>query len=69
MFQEMVEAFQIFSKYSDKKYLLGAEHDILFVYVEPSRVLPEDIERLKILGFIPIFGSDEYGSNYFLMYI
>lgn len=51
MFKELVEAFTIFAKYSDDSYVLGAEHDVIYVYVHPKKVSKEDIDRLEALGF------------------
>jgi hypothetical protein len=47
----MIEAFTIFAKYGDEKYILGAEHDVIFVYLDPKLVSKDDKKRLKELGF------------------
>jgi len=54
---ELIEALQIFSKYTDKSYCYGAEHDEFYVWVEPELVSDEDKVRLEEIGFIPEDGN------------
>ncbi|MBF84881.1 MAG: hypothetical protein CL489_10510 [Acidobacteria bacterium] len=49
--KDLIEAFEIFAKYTEDKYCFGCEHDELFVYVDPEDVSSEDLKRLKELGF------------------
>ena len=51
MFKELAEVMTIFAKYSEEGYMLGAEHDVIYVYVNPEKVSEEDIKRLDELGF------------------
>ncbi len=48
---DLIEALQIFSKYTNTKYPTHCEHDKLTVVVDPEKVSPEDIKRLDQLGF------------------
>jgi hypothetical protein len=49
--KELLEAFQIFAKYTDEKHPTHCEHDLLHVCVDPSKVSNEDVTRLSELGF------------------
>lgn len=63
--KDLIEAFTIFSKYSDSKYPTHCEHDELMVMVDPSTVSPEDLKRLEELGFnakSDMFYSFRFGS-------
>ena len=69
-FQGLIEACQIFSKYSDSKTPTHCEHDVLYITcVRPDDVSEEDMERLEELGFLPdredldCFMSFWYGSS------
>ena len=59
---ELIQALQIFSKYTDKLYPTGCEHDELYVYVSPDDVSEEDITLLDALGFVEDRGSDRFYS-------
>lgn len=54
-----VEALNIFSRYLDKgldeTFFSGAEHDVLYLYVDPEDLHPNssDGKRLRALGFHP----------------
>lgn len=48
---QLLEAITIFSKYKFGDYDYGAEHDQLFIYVDPETVSEEDIARLEELSF------------------
>lgn len=48
---DLIEALQIFLKYTDTKYPTHCEHDILTVNVDPALVSKEDKERLHDLDF------------------
>lgn len=62
---DLIEALQIFRKYTDTKYPTNCSHDELAICdVEPSSVSGEDVKRLEELGFI-ISGEDE---AYFLSF-
>lgn len=49
--ENLIKALKIFAKYTNKKYPTGCEHDVLYVYVNPSIVSEEDIKKLEELGF------------------
>lgn len=49
--EELREAFEIFSNYTDEKYLLHAKYDEIRVSVNPREVSEKDKERLEELGF------------------
>lgn len=48
--EALAEAFEIFSKYSDRKWLVQCQHDEMLVRVS-EEVGEEDRERLEELGF------------------
>ena len=50
---DLIEALQILSKYTDLNYPIGCEYDILSVWVDPKLVSRADRERLDELGFAP----------------
>ena len=50
---DLLEAIQIFAKYTDEKYPTWCEHDVFHVCVDPAKVSEEDIKRLNELGFFP----------------
>ena len=65
--KDLIEALQIFSKYSDTEWPTHCEHDELRVCVDPAIVSKEDIKRLDELGFFPeededCFLSFKFGS-------
>jgi len=47
---DLIKALHIFRKYTDKKYPIGCEHDVLYVYVDPADVSDEDIKELDKLA-------------------
>jgi len=50
---DLIEALQIFAKYTDAKFPTTCEHDILIIAgVEQTHVMPGDNMRLYELGFI-----------------
>ena len=62
---KLIEALQIFQKYSNPRYPTHCEHDMLYVCIEPKIVSQEDIDKLKKLGFYDdkdYFYSFKYGS-------
>lgn len=64
---ELIEALQIFKKYTNEKYPCWCAHDEFHICVEPEEVSDEDIEKLEELGFEPDeetndFCSFKYGS-------
>lgn len=66
--KDLIEAFTIFSKYSDDEYPTNCDHDELSVSVDPSDVSTPDRMRLRELGFEPSvaeqrFYSFRFGSN------
>jgi hypothetical protein len=60
--KKLIEAFTIFSKYSDAEYPLNCSHDLLYVDVDPKKVSEDDIKRLKELGFKDGAGEDLEGG-------
>jgi len=67
--KELIEAFQIFLKYSSDPYPTHCEHDVMYVNVNPEIVSEEDKKRLEDLGFnsgngeVPeVFYSYKFGS-------
>lgn len=65
--KDLVRAFQIFARYTDSEYPTGCEHDIMYVYVDPSQVSHKDISDLEKLGFevdydLECFTSSKFGS-------
>ena len=66
---DLIEALQIFKKYSDTKYPTHCEHDVLYICggIEPADVSDKDKERLEELGFdedldVGGFASFKFGS-------
>lgn len=56
--KDLIEALQIFLKYSDEEYPTHCEHDVLMVIgIDEDQVSEEDKARLDELGF---FWSDEH---------
>ena len=66
--EDLIEALQIFLKYSNEKYPTHCEHDILYVCgIDPSEVSDEHTKRLARLGFFvddecDCFASFRFGS-------
>lgn len=51
-FKQWIEACKIFDEYlPDKSFVFGAEHDIVYIYVEPDTVSAEHKSQLEALGF------------------
>lgn len=57
--KDLIEALQIFSKYTDTKYPTNCVHDWLGIMRVPREIDPADEARLKELGFL---WSEEYES-------
>ncbi|MFA5132550.1 MAG: hypothetical protein WC444_04510 [Candidatus Paceibacterota bacterium] len=55
----LIEALNIFKKYAinehgeEKSYVTSAEHDVIYVNVDPENVRDEDKKRLEELGWNP----------------
>lgn len=47
----LIEALTLLSHYDDPAYPTLCEHDILYVFVDPSLVSDDDLDRLSDLGF------------------
>jgi len=66
--ENLIKALQIFLKYGNIDYPTHCEHDVLYVCVDPEKVLKEDKEKLEKLSFTPdmeiseCFSSFKYGS-------
>jgi hypothetical protein len=64
--KDLIDALNIFAKYTKAEFPTHCEHDVLYVVVNPADVvLPEDLEKLKELGFNPdgdVFKSYRFGS-------
>lgn len=59
----LTEAIQIFKKADpDVHYPFHCEHDILYVLVDPDKVIQEEKDRLKELGFEDGNEPDEDGN-------
>lgn len=59
---DLIEALQIFRKYSLDRYPTHCEHDTLIVNVDPAIVSDEDKKRLDKLGF---FVSSEFENCFY----
>lgn len=63
-FQSFCDGLVIFAKYCDEgmntKYMLGADHDEIYVYVSQNELSPdsEDGKKLQELGFEPHDGGN-----------
>lgn len=65
--KDLIEALQIFLKYTQAEYPSSCDHDIFRIYVNPKIVSKEDKKILEKLGFHPeakneCFYSFKYGS-------
>ena len=60
--KQLIEALQIFAKYTDRPFPTGCEHDVLYVYVSPDDVNEEDTGLLQELGFKPDKSLDNFYS-------
>lgn len=47
----LIEALTLLSHYDDPSYPTRCEREILYVFVDPSLVTAEDLDRLSDLGF------------------
>lgn len=63
--KDLIEALQIFLKYSQTDYPTHCEHDVLFVDCDPELVSIEDKERLEELGFHDGCGSGEFEHGFY----
>ena len=64
---DLIEAFQIFSKYGNPDRPTHCEHDALYISpkISPILVSEEDINKLEELGF---FVSVENGEELFMSF-
>lgn len=63
----LIAALTIFRKYANPPYPTGCDHDVMYVYVDPSVVSAEDLAALDAFGFeadadIDGFRSYRFGS-------
>lgn len=63
-FKEMKEICDILSKYNDKDFAFGAEHDVIYFYgiEDLSAICEEDGKRLEELGV----GINTYTDEIFM---
>ena len=58
--EDLIKALKIFAKYTNTRYPLHCEHDVLYIWgVEPSEVSDEDLKQLEKLDFFVSDGVDE----------
>lgn len=67
---DLIEALNIFRKYSNEKYPCVCEHETLYIHgADPEKMSVKDIERLEELGFVveedfeKCFVSFRFGSS------
>lgn len=65
----LIKALNIFLKYEDRDYLIGSEHQVFYVFVDPNKVVAEDLKTLEALGFqhdlnVRHFWSYDYGIGW-----
>lgn len=66
---DLIEALQIFRRYTNERYPLNCVHDVLLVTcVSKEEVMNGDYEKLNKLGFdwmeeYEAWGSFRFGSN------
>ena len=65
--KDLIEALQIFLKYSDRDYPTNCSHDLLYIDVRPEEISFEDKKRLEELSFnvneeLEGFTSFRFGS-------
>lgn len=63
--KDLLEAFTIFAKYTNRAHPTCCEHDVLYVLVDPATVIPEDRTRLAALSFIAQYHDRNFTSNRF----
>jgi len=63
--KDLIEALQIFLKYSDTDYPTNCTHDCLYVDVDPELVSDEDKVHLSELSFDPDEDSPGFYSYRF----
>lgn len=66
--QDLIEALQIFAKYTDARYPTSCRYEEFYVIVRKDGMAPEDVKRLDALGFfydegVQAFKSYRFGSN------
>jgi hypothetical protein len=52
-FRGWAEVFTILDKYYPNSPIIKSEYNLIFLYVNPLRVSPEDSKRLNELGWVP----------------
>lgn len=70
-FQELIEAFLIFQKYDDHKYIIGADWldgPQLTVLLNPKIISSSDISKLEDLGWEKIDDSADGRNPRFVLY-
>ena len=66
--KDLIEALQIFLKYTNTRYPTYCDHDVMYIMdVKPTDVSDDDIKRLNELGFLidetdDLFFSFRFGS-------
>lgn len=59
---DLIEAFKIFRKYTNKQFPVWCCHDELHVAVSPEDVSDEDKDKLEKLGFYVNEDTDDFYS-------
>ncbi len=59
----LIESFSIFGRYGEGEFRTGAEHDILYVYIDPAEVSEADTVRLSELGWEPSAPDNFYRNT------
>lgn len=60
--KDLIEALNIFSKYTDEQYPTWCEDDVMHVNVDPLEVSETDVQKLEDLGFIGDVDNDDFKS-------
>lgn len=60
---DLIEALQIFKKYTDKQDIISCEDSVLIIKIEPYEVSYTDCRTLEKLGF-----SANHDKNNFISY-
>ncbi len=49
--------------YTGDQYPLGAEHDLFFAYATTTPMTPEDVQKMRDLGWFQEGGGDDYDPD------
>ena len=62
--RELIEGLNILSKYTEDKYNIGAEHDVIYFYPTSLPLSDEDLKEIIRLGWHQEYDERDYSEDF-----